>query len=110
MTVLGQFLPYTIELALLSLLFILIIAIPLGNLSAVYRNRPVDQASRIMSFSGFAIPAFLLGTLVLAVAAFALGGPGAKSTICGGTSTVFLDFYGSWPQPPCAPLFGTANL
>ncbi|MGA8603686.1 MAG: ABC transporter permease [Thermoplasmata archaeon] len=109
-TVLGQFLPYTIELALLSLLFILIIAIPLGNLSAVYRNRPVDQASRIMSFSGFAIPAFLLGTLVLAVAAFALGGPGAKSTICGGTSTVFLDFYGSWPQPPCAPLFGTANL
>jgi ABC-type dipeptide/oligopeptide/nickel transport system permease component len=109
-TVLAQFLPYTIELALLSLLFILIIAIPLGNLSAVYRNRPIDQASRIMSFSGFAIPTFLLGTLVLAVAAFSLGGPGARSTLCGGTSTIFLDFFGSWPTPPCSTLYGTANI
>ncbi len=106
-TVIWDFLPYTIELAAVSLLFILIIAIPLGNLSAVYRNRPVDQGSRIMSFSGFAIPAFLLGTLVLAVMAIALGGPAAKSTICGGTSTVFLDFYGSWPTPPCPPLYGS---
>ncbi len=109
-TVVSEFLPYTIELALLSLLFVLIIAIPLGNLSAVYRNRPIDQASRVMSFSGFAIPSFLLGTLVIAVAAFALGGPATKSTLCGGTSTVFLDIFGSWPTPPCAPLYGTTNL
>jgi ABC-type dipeptide/oligopeptide/nickel transport system permease component len=109
-SVLWQFLPYTVELALLSLLFILIISLPLGNLSAVYRNRPVDQASRIMSFSGFAIPTFLLGTLALAAVTFALGGPATKSVLCGGTSTVFQDFYGSWPQPPCAPLFGTTNL
>jgi peptide/nickel transport system permease protein len=109
-TVVAQFLPYTIELALLSLLFILIISIPLGNLSAVYRNRPIDQASRVMSFSGFAIPGFLLGSLVLAVAVFSAGGPGAHSPICGGLNPLFLDFYGSWPTPPCTVLYGTANL
>ena len=65
-TAISWELPYTIELALLSLLLILIVAIPLGNLSAVYRNRPVDQISRVMSFSGYALPAFLLGSLVVA--------------------------------------------
>jgi len=109
-SVLSNFLPYTIELALLSLLIILIVSIPLGNLSAVYRNRPVDQASRVMSFSGYALPAFLLGSFILAAATFALGGPAAPSKICGGSSTVFLDFFGSWPQPPCKPLYGTSNL
>jgi ABC-type dipeptide/oligopeptide/nickel transport system permease component len=108
--VVANFLPYTLELALLSLAIILLIAIPLGNLSAVYRNRPVDQASRIMSFSGFAIPTFLLGVLALGAVVFALGGPGAQSPFCGAHSPVYLDFYGSWPTPPCAPLYGTSNI
>jgi len=59
-------LPYTMELAGLSLLIILGIAIPLGNLSAVNRNRPVDQISRVISFSGYALPAFLLGSFMVA--------------------------------------------
>ena len=109
-SVLSDFLPYTIELALLSLLIILIVSIPLGNLSAVYRNRPVDQASRVMSFSGYALPAFLLGTLILAAVTFAFGGPAAPSRICPGSGTVLLDFYGSWPTPPCPNLYGTTNL
>jgi len=62
---LGEMLPSTIELAALSLIIILAIAIPLGNLGAVNRNRPIDQASRIVSFSGYAIPPFLLGSFVL---------------------------------------------
>jgi peptide/nickel transport system permease protein len=64
-TAMAWELPYTIELAALSLAIILVIAIPLGNASAVYRNRPVDQLSRIMSFSGYALPAFLLGSLLV---------------------------------------------
>ena len=64
-TAIAWELPYTVELALLSLLIILVIAIPLGNASAVYRNRPIDQFSRVMSFSGYALPAFLLGSLVV---------------------------------------------
>ncbi len=64
-TAFAWMLPYTIELAVVSLLMILAIAIPLGNLSAVYRNRPIDQASRLLSFSGYALPAFLLGSFVV---------------------------------------------
>jgi ABC-type dipeptide/oligopeptide/nickel transport system permease component len=59
-------LPYTLELATLSLIIILAIAIPLGNASAVNRNRPIDQLARIMSFSGYALPAFLLGSFLVA--------------------------------------------
>jgi len=59
-------LPYTMELAALSLLIILGVSIPLGNLSAVNRNRPVDQISRVISFSGYALPAFLLGSFMVA--------------------------------------------
>ena len=109
-TVLSNFLPYTIELAALSLVIILIISIPLGNLSAVNRNRPIDQASRVMSFSGYAIPSFLLGSFALAVAAIALGGAGNPSPICGHQGTIFLDFWGSWPTAPCSSLYGTTNL
>ena len=106
-TVLSWFLPYTIELALLSLLIIVVVSIPLGNLSAVYRNRPIDQGSRVMSFSGYALPAFLLGTLVLMAVVLAIGPlTHWASLTCKGT-TIFTDFYGSWPQAGCYP--GTAT-
>ena len=98
-TVLGWLLPYTIELALLSLAIILIIAIPLGRLSAVYRNRPVDQASRVMSFSGFAIPSFLLGSLALIAAVLVVYNYGWASA-CNGP---FNAIHGSWPAAGCMP-------
>ncbi|MCI4318052.1 MAG: ABC transporter permease, partial [Thermoplasmata archaeon] len=72
-TVLGMWLPYTLELAALSLMFILLLAVPLGNYSAVYRNRPLDQGARIMSFSGFALPGFLLAFALLVGASVASG-------------------------------------
>jgi peptide/nickel transport system permease protein len=98
-TVLSYLLPYTLELSAISLILILALAIPLGNYSAVYRNRPIDQASRVMSFSGFAVPGFLLGTLLL-LAFTALVG---SATHCGGTATGFQYFYGSWPGQTCFP-------
>lgn len=108
-TVLGWFLPYTLELALLSLLIIMVIAIPLGNLSAVYRNRPVDQVSRVLSFSGFALPTFLLASLVLMGVVIGLGSVhGWQSYTCHGQATYF-DFYGSWPPPGTAPNYCFAN-
>ncbi|MGC2289529.1 MAG: ABC transporter permease [Thermoplasmata archaeon] len=99
-TVLGWYLPYTLELAAISLVIILLIAIPLGNLSAVYRNRPLDQGTRVLSFSGFALPTFLLASVVL-IAAVELSG-GLTAT-CHGLVANFDDWYGSWPQPACLP-------
>src|SRR5580658_1041399 len=101
-TALGWFLPYTLELAALSLIIILAVSIPLGNLSAVNRNRPLDQASRILSFSGFALPAFLLGSFMLFAFVIFLGGTTGRSPFCPGASSYF-DLYGSWPAEQCWP-------
>jgi peptide/nickel transport system permease protein len=103
--VLGWFLPYTLELAALSLLIILAIALPLGNLSAVNRNRPVDQAARVMSFSGYALPQFLLGTLLLMGVVLLIVGTVGHSIYCPGSpgNSPYFDFSGSWPQSLCFP-------
>ncbi|MGA8664355.1 MAG: ABC transporter permease [Thermoplasmata archaeon] len=95
-TALAWLLPYTIELAIFALLIILIVAIPLGRLSAVYRNRPIDQASRVMSFSGFAIPSFLLGSLALIGAVLII-----TNYHWAGCSGPYLEMYGSWPKAGC---------
>jgi ABC-type dipeptide/oligopeptide/nickel transport system permease component len=97
-TVLGWFVPYTLELAALSLTIILLLAIPLGNYSAVYRNRPLDQGARILSFSGFALPGFLLATLLLVGATFASGG---FAPLCNSTSFPLEQWYNSWPKASC---------
>ena len=96
-TVLGYLLPYTLELSAISLIIILSLAIPLGNYSAVYRNRPIDQAARIMSFSGFALPGFLLGTLLLLAVSASMG----NATHCNGTADAFDYWYNSWPSTTC---------
>jgi ABC-type dipeptide/oligopeptide/nickel transport system permease component len=99
-TVLSYFLPYTLELATISLILILALAIPLGNYSAVYRNRPLDQATRVLSFSGFALPGFLLAIMLLLGATILAG---QFSQVCNGQSTPFFEFYGSWPPSGCLP-------
>ena len=103
-TVLGWFLPYTLELAILSLVIILVIAIPLGNLSAVYRNRPIDQASRVMSFSGYAMPSFLLASLVLIgmiLGLSAVSGSVVHAPWCTNGEPMYNEFVGSWPVQQC---------
>ncbi len=101
---LGQMLPYTIELAMLSLVIILAIAIPLGNLAAVNRNRPIDQASRVVSFSGFAIPPFLLGSFVVFGVFYLLlphVGYELATPWCPTKEGLLFELTYSWPQPGC---------
>ncbi len=47
-----KFFPTTIELASLALLVAICVGIPLGVLSAVYRNSPIDHFSRVLSLIG----------------------------------------------------------
>ncbi len=104
-SVLSWFLPYTIELALLSLAIILLIAIPFGNLAAVNRNRPIDQGARVISFSGYALAPFLLSSLVLIAMVILIGSATHYHSVtpwCGGPGEpTFFEFYGSWPQLGC---------
>jgi peptide/nickel transport system permease protein len=57
--------PVTAKLACLALFFSVAIGIPLGVLSAVKQNSPLDYALRVVSLSGLSLPSFWLGLLIL---------------------------------------------
>lgn len=57
----------TLQLALLSLFIMIIISIPLGILSAVYRNKWIDYIVRAFTFIGVSIPNFWLGLILLSI-------------------------------------------
>src|SRR3954451_12464231 len=57
--------PVTAKLATLALFFAVAIGVPLGVLSAVRRNTPLDYVLRVLSLSGLSLPSFWLGLLVL---------------------------------------------
>jgi ABC-type dipeptide/oligopeptide/nickel transport system permease component len=59
--------PATVELAVFSLLPILLVGIWLGVLAGVHQNRWMDQLVRVLSIMGYSLPGFLLGILLLGV-------------------------------------------
>ena len=58
-------LPITLLINVLSLLLIVVVALPLGVISALYRSRPPDQAITLFVFVGFAVPGFWLALLLM---------------------------------------------
>ncbi|NLS45314.1 MAG: ABC transporter permease [Firmicutes bacterium] len=65
--------PATVELALFSLLFALILGIPLGIASARYQNSIVDRIGMATSFLGISMPGFWLGIIGIIVFSLGLG-------------------------------------
>jgi len=61
----SERLPKTLVLVGIATVFALIVAIPLGVLQVVRRNKPVDYALTGVSFIGYSMPAFLLGQLLI---------------------------------------------
>lgn len=57
----------TLELATLSLIIALIIAIPTGIISALRQNRVSDHISRIIALLGVSIPNFFLGIVLILI-------------------------------------------
>lgn len=62
---LKAFFPATLELAFCALLIALIVGVPLGVLSAVYKNRWLDHLVRLLALTGISTPAFWLGLGVI---------------------------------------------
>jgi peptide/nickel transport system permease protein len=58
-------LPATLELALAGLAFALLLAVPLGVLSAVYRGGWIDNGAKIFAMLGQAMPGFWVGLLLI---------------------------------------------
>ena len=68
----AEKLPATIELMLVSILLTVLIATPLGILSAVNQNRPLDYVIRTLTFVGNSLPNFFVGLLLIYVLALKL--------------------------------------
>ncbi|WP_426621062.1 nickel ABC transporter permease [Bacillus licheniformis] len=57
--------PATLLLTGASLLVMLLIAVPVGTLSALYRDRWIDHLSRLLALVGAALPSFWLGLILI---------------------------------------------
>ncbi len=70
---LANRLPATIELTLVAMAASVIVGIPLGVVSALWRNSAVDHALRVITVSGLAIASFWLGIMLQLLFAMRLG-------------------------------------
>src|SRR5262250_706725 len=61
--------PVTLELAALSMIIGLAVAVPIGVLSATRQDSTSDYAGRVVAVTGLSMPDFWLGTLVITFAA-----------------------------------------
>ncbi|ANU15652.1 nickel ABC transporter permease subunit NikB [Planococcus maritimus] len=65
--------PATLELTLGGLFVMVLVALPLGSLSALHRGSWIDQVSRGVSLIGAAIPSFWLGLILIDLFGVRLG-------------------------------------
>lgn len=68
-----QRLPNTLLLATVSLLLTVAVSLPLGILSALRQNGPIDYAVRALSFLGNSLPNFVVALLLLYIFSLRLG-------------------------------------
>lgn len=57
--------PVSFQIAIMAGLIAILIAVPLGTLSALYRDSWIDHSVRVVAVSGLAIPSFWLGMLII---------------------------------------------
>ena len=57
--------PVTLQLAFMAIVIAVLIAVPLGVLSAVKQDTAIDYVARIFTITGVAIPTFVSGILVV---------------------------------------------
>lgn len=63
----AAFFPATFELTVLTFFPILIVGVFFGVLSAVYRDRLIDHITRFVAITGYSLPSFVLGLVLLMV-------------------------------------------
>ena len=86
-------LPATFSLAGVAMLIAMTMGIPLGVLSAVYRDTPIDRVAKVVAFLGQSTPAFWLGIMLMlffGVFFFQQGLPSLPISGRGGPATYIL--------------------
>lgn len=66
---LGQRLPATVELTVAGTSVVVLISLPLGLLSAVYKNTLIDHLGRFFALVGASLPSFWLGLILIYILA-----------------------------------------
>jgi peptide/nickel transport system permease protein len=61
----AAFFPATLELVVVALAFAVLAGVPLGVMSAVWKDRSIDHLARIVALSGLSTPAFWLGLILI---------------------------------------------
>jgi peptide/nickel transport system permease protein len=57
----------SMQVALMATVFAIVLAIPLGTLSALYKDTWIDQVIRLFAVAGLAVPSFWLGMVIILV-------------------------------------------
>jgi peptide/nickel transport system permease protein len=73
MSLVQDRLPATLELAGLALAISVVIALPIGVISAVMKDSPIDSVAKIIALLGQSMPAFWLGIVLMWIFAVQLG-------------------------------------
>ncbi|NLD53065.1 MAG: ABC transporter permease [Burkholderiaceae bacterium] len=55
----------SLQVAIMATVFAVLISIPLGTLSALYKDSWIDQIIRVISIAGLAVPSFWLGMIII---------------------------------------------
>lgn len=55
----------SLQVAIMATILAIFIALPLGTLSAIFRNTLIDHVIRVISIAGLAVPSFWLGMLII---------------------------------------------
>ena len=65
LTEIGKALPLTLEMGAMAIVISLIVGLPVGVISAVRRNTPLDYIVRFIAIIGLSVPEFAMGILVI---------------------------------------------
>lgn len=69
----AQKLPPTIQLAVMSMAFAILVGVPMGILAATRKNTVFDYVASIVALSGLSIPNFWLGIMLILLVSVQLG-------------------------------------
>lgn len=98
--------PATLELSIMGMIWALIIAVPLGILSAVKQNSWIDNSSMVLAQLGISMPVFWMGLLMILLfsvnlnwlPAFGRGEPLLQALVKGFTTGSFASFVTSFKK------------
>ena len=69
----AHYLPATLELVFVAIIWVLIIGVPFGVLAGRYKDSWLDNISRVVAFVGVAVPPFVVGLIGQLIFSYGLG-------------------------------------